>query len=68
MEASAVVSHDPPPSLEELSSLEIRLAKGSLTDGEYRTWLPRMIAAYKDLAPGEPVRDTPPLSEARGNG
>ena len=68
MDAPPVINAQSAPSLEELSSLEIRLAKGALTDDEYRSWLPRMIAAYKDLAPGQPARDTQTFSERRGNG
>ena len=62
------VDHQPPPSLDELSSLEIRLAKGTLSDAEYRTWLPRMIAAYKELLPEQPSRDTAAFSTSRANG
>ena len=68
MQATPIFSHDPPPSLEELASFEIRLQKGTVSDPECRAWLARMIAAYRDRLPGGGERDIESALQARGNG
>ena len=68
VQATPIFSHEPPPSLKELSSFEIRFQKGTGSESECRSWLARMIAAYRDLLPGGGERDTEEASQARGNG